>query len=323
MKKILFLIISFGLLAGIAADDSFDAGKENVNQADEGPLFWTPVRLGVGKGCSLPDASNVCPLNFNMVELDDFNKLPNIFGLSIGGITSGRSLYGIASGIAVGGDYLNGLGAGALASFGNNMNGLQIGGLFTAFSQDSNGLALGGMMAETKGDVNGMIFGGGAVLALQEMNGFALGGFFLRGKDLNGLSFASGVLFSEKNNGIAIGGLYNAVGQSDGIQVGLLNFLREPMALELSPVIARTANLPSRACQFGLVNWTKELAKSNSRNESGQPTGTQAAKGKDHEFVIQFGLINVNREGDGLQFGLLNFSRKGFLKCFPIVNFKL
>lgn len=321
MKKILFLAISIGLFVGIASGDSPDTGKKAVNDADGGLLLWSPARLAVCEGYSLPATFNVCGLNLNVWERNDFKKLPNIFGLSIGGITAGRNLDGIASGIAVGGGNLNGIDVGALACFGNNMNGVPIGGLVTAASQNINGFAIGGVMAEAKGDANGMIFGGLAVLTLQEMNGFALGGLFIRGKDLNGLSFSSGILFSERNYGIAFGGLYNAVGQSDGIQFGLLNFLREPMALELHDVIARTAYLPSHDWQFGLVNWTKEIAKSNRQGEPDQPADTQTPKKEDHEFVVQFGLINVNKEGDGLQFGLLNFSRKGFLKCFPIVNF--
>lgn len=91
-----------------------------------------------------------------------------------------------------------------------------------------------------------------------------------------------------------------------------MNLIREPIAYEANHIVAKKAGFPSNACQIGLLNWTKEITQKSGRDEASR---------SEEEFVTQFGLINVNKEGRGLQFGLLNFSSEGFLPCSPILNF--
>ncbi len=322
MKTAVPLIISF-LLSMQSFAGSSPATSSNDSQADgDGRLAWSPVRFAVREGYSLPAADLVGPLNFDIWEKNDFDALPDVFGLSLGGINAVKNLDGFSLGIlGAGGKELNGLSIGSLATYGKNVNGVSIGGTIIDFSEEVNGFALGPVYSRVQGDSNGILIGGLSAVTEKNTDGIVFSALFIKGKNLNGISFSSGVLFSERSRGLSFGALFNALGQCDGMQTGLLNFIREPVAIELRHLIGAKSYEPSFASQLGILNWTGAISKETKRGKTFPGKSEEQIPETSPGSLLQIGLVNVSREGRGLQIGLLNFMEDGFIPCFPLFNF--
>ena len=183
----------------------------------------------------------------------------DITGISIGGL-------GVGAGINLTGLNIGFLGAGA----GENMTGLNFGGLGVGAGKNLTGLNVGGLGAGAGEKVTGInlaLLGVGAGEALTgitlaglgagapEVQGFTIAGFAVGGNKITGVSAALGTVrirgdgeytgimasafnyIEGKQTGISLG-IVNYAFQLKGVQIGLINYVRDnPVFLKVLPII--------------------------------------------------------------------------------------
>lgn len=107
----------------------------------------------------------------------------------------------------------------------NNMNGLQLSGLFNIAGQ-VNGAQVTGLF-NTSGNVNGAQISG-LFNTAKNVNGVQVSGLFNVGQKIDGLQFSGLFNFAQEVSGVQIG-VVNIAEKSDGIALGVINIIKDGM----------------------------------------------------------------------------------------------
>ena len=171
-------------------------------------------------------------------------SIKNITGITIGGL--GAIAIGNINGITISG-------LGTIAT--ENITGITISGIGTAAGGNITGLTLALLGAGANGNITGVTFGGLGVGRASKIKGITIGGFETSAHDiigvalslanvrvydngsLTGFSASAFNLIKGRQTGVSLG-IFNYAYKLNGIQVGLLNYVREnPKYLRILPVI--------------------------------------------------------------------------------------
>ena len=166
----------------------------------------------------------------------------DIHGLGLGGlaVVAGAGLDGIhAGGLAVvSGADQRGLGLGGLALVsGGAQSGIRAGGLAVVSGAGQSGLSLAGLACVSGADLSGIALSGLATVVGGHVDGLAGALAATRTRGLNGVALSAYNRVDGRQTGLSVG-LFNRAHSLQGVQIGLLNYVREnPAWLRWLPIV--------------------------------------------------------------------------------------
>lgn len=258
---------------------SGNAQEENNSQSSG----WTPFRYSAVREACFPDA-----------------RIP-VYGFELN-LVEGEN------------DYTGGFSLG-IFNFSKHFQGLRT--CFMHKAELSQGMVISGAnVSETSHgfDIGGINF------SREDQAGCHIAAVFnYAGKSQHGVRFAglANVSKGGTQTGFQVAGLFNQAETFHGGQLaGFMNLQDRVNGFQISTINIigfkyRKLIEDSGALQIGVANWVSAFPASKSVDND------------DDDWVVQLGILNYTGGASGIQFGLININKNGFLPFFPIINFSL
>jgi hypothetical protein len=176
-------------------------------------------------------------------------------GLGTGGDVRGLIVGGLGAG---GGGDVRGAAVGGLGvAAGGSLHGVMVGGLGAGLGKGGRGIVLAGLGAGIGGSFDGIALGGLGVGAGGAFRGVAAAGVGVGGRDLSGLMLAGGsvrVVEGGTLNGVGASLMNYVQGHQRGLTIGLVNYTRTLSGVQVGLVNIVREN-PSSRRVLPFLNW--------------------------------------------------------------------
>lgn len=281
MMKWIFTVVFVAILGfNLVAQEQDKTDKAETEQTENNG--WTPFRFSCVNVAAFPAAAvPVYGMELDIVQGDnDFTG-----GYSLGIFSSSDTFKGLYTGFVHRAKTSQGFMIGGAVNLADVSHGWDIGGINFCHDYQA-GIQTAAVFNYADSGQDGVRLAGlGNVTKSGFQDGVQIAGILNQAKTAQGVQFA---------------GIANLEDQMQGWQLACVNVVGFKR---------RKLSKTSSCCQTGVVNWMKK------------PKAAKTVEQEERDWALQLGVVNYTEGASGIQFGLININKNGFLPFFPLINF--